>query len=338
MKRTPDDIRSAIDTTLSGASHDPTLFNRVVNASKGDTPPVKKKLTLSMALVLVLMLLTGTAIATTVVHGVTYFLTDRTTLPIEINPALLMTNLTQENTSQWLDATVQDAYWDGTEVSLTIRVTPKDPATPICLEFGIGADGESDDRIWFPDAEFTGTNMLVEDWLAGRSAIQLRDPNLTFTTEYEIVKHWYSLDYIHVPGDNAIILLLQFPVNDMTGGGQAIIHLDSVMMHPGDTPDAAHLRWEARQAGETEEAFLTVFLPALTDPFPEHECDFSGANCVTYAHCSICGRHNGELGKHQFSEATCQELSTCPICGITIGQLANHTYLNGTCKWCNKPE
>ena len=87
MTRTTDDIRNAIDTTLSGASHDPTLFNRVVNASKGDTPPVKKKLTLSMALVLVLMLLTGTAIAATVVHGVTYFLTDRTTLPIEISRA-----------------------------------------------------------------------------------------------------------------------------------------------------------------------------------------------------------------------------------------------------------
>ena len=57
MTRKPEDIRTAIDTTLSGASHDPTLFNRVVNASKGDTPPVKKKLTLSMALVLVLMLL-----------------------------------------------------------------------------------------------------------------------------------------------------------------------------------------------------------------------------------------------------------------------------------------
>ena len=56
MTRTHQDIRNAIDTTLSGASHDPTLFNRVVNASKGDSPPVKRKLTLSMALVLVLAL------------------------------------------------------------------------------------------------------------------------------------------------------------------------------------------------------------------------------------------------------------------------------------------
>ena len=53
MNRTPDDIRASIDTVLSGASHDPTLLNRVVNASKGDHPPVKRKLTLSMAFVLI---------------------------------------------------------------------------------------------------------------------------------------------------------------------------------------------------------------------------------------------------------------------------------------------
>ena len=100
MNRTPDEIRMAIDNVLSGASHDPTLFNRVVNASKGDIPPVKKKLTLSMAIVLVLMLLTGTAVAATVVHGVTYFLTDRTTQPIEINPALLNALRRQMHRSQ----------------------------------------------------------------------------------------------------------------------------------------------------------------------------------------------------------------------------------------------
>ena len=325
MKRTTDEIRNAIDTTLSGASHDPTLFHRVVNASKGDTPPVKKKLTLSMALVLVLMLLAGTAFAATVVHGVTYFLTDRTTHPIEINPDLLMSNLTQGCTSEWLNATVQDAYWDGTELSVSIHVTPKDRSIPFAMLYDIGLDGESFDTIWLTDADFNSNIMPVEQWRDGKTGILLCYPKVTLSIAGTEDTSWRSLDYVHIPEENAVVLMLQMPVNSLTAGGQMVIRLDSVLSHPGDALDAANRRWQAQEPGESESATLSVYLPAMADPVAIHEHDWLPATCVSPMTCKTCGRTEGGLGEHSFPPAYCNIVRTCPVCTYSYktGHIAN---------------
>lgn len=164
MNRTPQDVRTALDTVLSGASHDPALFNRVVNASKGDAPKVKRKLTVSMAFVLILVLMSGTVALAAAYRGVSWFLTERPAQPITIDPDQIMTNLTQESNSEWLDAQVQDAYWDGTMLSVSIRLTTKDAAYPFALEYDIGADGESFDRIWLSDAEDNPNQMALAEW------------------------------------------------------------------------------------------------------------------------------------------------------------------------------
>ncbi|MBQ8200392.1 MAG: hypothetical protein IJZ74_01350 [Clostridia bacterium] len=317
MTRRPEDIRIALDTVLSGASHDPTLLNRVVNASKGDIPPVKKKLTLSMALVLILILLAGTAFAAAAIHSVTYFLTDRTALPIEIDPNLLMSNLTQENTSQWLNAAVQDAYWDGNDISISIRISPKDTAVPFALLPDIGLDGESFDTIWLTDAAFHSNQMPVEDWLNGRSAILMDHPGITFQAADETVDTWYMLDYFHVPEENAVVMMLQLPVNNMTKGAKAVIRLNSVKLYPGDPEDAAVARLIAQQPGETESALLTVLLPSLNDPFPIHEHSWTDATCVTPETCIICGRR-GNWGEHDFQPGPGEKQKTCTICRYTL--------------------
>ncbi len=268
MSRQPEDIRRAIDTVLSGASHDPTLFHRVVNASKGDSPPVKRKLTLSMAIVLILALLTGTAaMAATAYYGVTWFLTNRYPTPAaEVDASRLMTSLTQASTSEWLDVSVQDAYWDGSTLSVTLRATTKDASVPFAMLYDIGLDGESFDTIWMQDAEHNANRMPVEEWLAGRTAILLQDPDIALTSGSTLVTRWTSLDTIHMPEENAVILMLQIPVSDLSEGASATISLNSVKLHPGDPEHKAEARLYYRTPDETEFAELVVEIPAMTTP------------------------------------------------------------------------
>lgn len=313
MNRTSQDVRTALDTVLSGASHDPTLFNRVVNASKGDVPQVKRKLTASMAFILILVLMSGTVALAAAYRGVTWFLTDRQLEPQEINADLLMPDLTQESTSEWLDAHVQDAYWDGTTLSVSIYLTAKDTETPFALEYDIGADGESFDRIWLSDAEGNSNQMALADWLNGRTAILLRDPEITVEAAGE-EKPWTSLDYVHELEENAVVMLLQIPVNDMTAGGQAVITLDSVKLYPTDGEDAATERWLAQQPGEIESATLTVNLPVLSDPVAEHTHDWTASTCVRRSTCTICGRTTGSLGEHDFQPGPDEGQYTCSVC------------------------
>lgn len=321
MNRTPQDVRTAVDTVLSGASHDPTLFNRVVNASKGDVQKVKRKLTASMAFVLIMVLMSGTVALAAAYRGVTWFLTDRQLEPQEINADLLMSDLTQASTSEWLDAHVQDAYWDGSMLSVSIRLTTKDAAYPFALAYDIGADGESFDGIWLSDAEGNPNQMALADWLNGRTAILLRDPKITVTTADKSVS-WTSLDYVHELEENAVVMLLQIPVNDMSVGGQAVITLDSVKLYPEDGEDAATERWLAQQPGEVESATLTVTLPALTDPAAKHTHDWTASTCVRRSTCTICGRTTGSLGEHDFQPGPAEGQYTCSVCGSSydIGQ------------------
>lgn len=317
MNRTPEQIRTALDTVLSGASHDPTLYNRVVNASKGDTPPVKKKLTFSMALVLVLMLLAGTAFAAVAARGVTWFLTERISQPVEIDPTLLLSDLTQGCTSKWLNAAVQDAYWDGATLSVSIYVTPKNKSTPFAMLYDIGLDGESFDTIWLTDAAGNSNTMPVETWRNGKTGILLCDPEVTLSICGSKDTTWRSLDYVHIPEENAVVLMLQIPVNSLSAGGQAVIRLNSVRSYPGDPENAEVQRWYAQKHGETESAALNVYLPALTDPIAVHKHDWLPATCVSPMTCRICGRTEGGLGEHDFQPEACNVTRTCPVCTYT---------------------
>lgn len=313
MNRTQQDVRTALDTVLSGASQDPALFNRVVNASKGDAPKVKRKLTASMAFVLILVLMSGTVALAAAYRGVSWFLTERTAEPLTIDPDLLMSNLTQESTSEWLDAHVQDAYWDGTLLSVSIYVTAKDAAYPFAMEYDIGADGESFDRIWLSDAEGNPNQMALTDWLNGRTAILLRDPEITVTAADESAQ-WTSLDYVHELEENAIVMLLQIPVNDLSQGGRAVIKLDSVKLYPDDDENAPTERWLAQEPGETESAVLTVTLPAVSDPVAAHTHDWTAATCTSRSTCTICGRTTGDLGEHDFQPGPEAGQYTCSVC------------------------
>ena len=77
----------------------------------------------------------------------------------------------------------------------------------------------------------------------------------------------------HIPEENAVVLMLQMPVNSLTAGGQMVIRLDSVLSHPGDALDAANRRWQAQEPGESESATLSVYLPAMAAPVAAHEHD-----------------------------------------------------------------
>ena len=318
MNRQPEDIRRAIDTVLSGASHDPTLFHRVVNASKGDSPPVKRKLTLSMAIVLILALLTGTAaVAAAAYQGVTWFLTERSPYyPLtKVDSNLLMTALTQASTSEWLDVSVQDAYWDGSTLSISLRATTRDASTPFALLYDIGMDGESFDTIWMPDAELNANRMPVEEWLAGRTAILLQDPDISFRSGSDAARSWHcAIDYIHVLEENAVIMMLQIPVNDLSEGASATISLNSVKLHPGDPEHKAESRLHYRTPDETEFAELVVEIPAMNDPYPEHVCEYTPATCVSPQICTICGRYEGWLGEHDFQPGPGENEETCTVC------------------------
>ena len=156
MNRQPADIRTAIDTTLSGASHDPTLYHRVVNASKGDDPPMKRKLTVSLALMLILTLLTGTAALATEMNIFSlqdFFdqlfsdgVFDGYPAPT-IDQSAVVTPVSQRHTSALVDVQVEQLYLSGEALYFTIRYTPKDANT---LLFGSGVtsiivDGEEKD-------------------------------------------------------------------------------------------------------------------------------------------------------------------------------------------------
>ncbi|MBQ4581433.1 MAG: hypothetical protein IJA83_12315 [Clostridia bacterium] len=143
MNRQPADIRTAIDTTLSGASHDPTLFHRVVNASKGDDPPMKRKLTVSLALMLILTLLTGTALAAGLnIAGVQDFFNLRHELTLkgmasgfeeafQINQQAVVRPSKQRHTSEIVDVNVKEVYCTNKAVYVFAIFTPKDESVII---------------------------------------------------------------------------------------------------------------------------------------------------------------------------------------------------------------
>lgn len=305
MTRKPEDIRKAIDTTLSGASHDPTLYYRVVNASKGDTPTVKRKLTFSMALVLILVLMTGTVAVAATYRGVSWFLTERENQTVD--PDYLMNILEQTHDSELLNIRVVDAYWDGAKLSMAINFAPKDAA----LSFALYCQHYED------QAEHVCRNEN-NDLLLNLFADDL--PSVTIGME-EAKPHHCSYDY-YFEEDGSITVMYGLPMNDMS---QPVNITDSLQVY-------------LRSTGVTEDVSLRCYLPVLADPIAPHEHDWEPATCVSPKFCRICGRTDGKLGEHDFTDATCIAPKTCRVCTVTIGTLSlHHQYgSDGHCLLCNK--
>ena len=305
MTRKPEDIRKAIDTTLSGASHDPTLYFRVVNASKGDTPTVKRKLTFSMALVLILVLMTSTVAVAATYRGVSWFLTEHENQTVD--PDYLMDILEQTHDSELLNIRVVDAYWDGAKLSIAINFTPKDAALSIdnyCYHYG----------------------QPVEHKCRNESADLLLDlfgdhfPNITAGTEVTR-PYCTSYDRYHEE-DGSLTAMIAFGVNDMSQPVAITLPFRTVL----------------RSTGEIEDTLLHFYLPVMADPIAPHEHDWEPATCVSPKFCRICGRTYGKLGEHDFSDATCIAPKTCHVCTVTIGTLSlHHQYgSDGHCILCGK--
>ena len=300
MTRKPEDIRTAIDTTLSGASHDPTLYNRVVNASKGDPPTVKRKLTLSMALVLILVLMTGTVAVAATYKGVSWFF-DTFKSEETIDPAYLMDSLEQHHDSELLNIRVVDAYWNGVELSMVFNFAPADPAADCVL--------------------------CSSTTLAHRcnDTAELRihtGEDINITTGTKITRpYWRS--YSHVTeADGSLSLMITFNVNDMSKPVAITLPVQTTV----------------RSTGATESALLHCYLPVMADPIAPHEHDWTESTCVSPKVCRICGRTDGKLGDHNFIRATCIKPSTCTVCGTEQGTLSLHHQYgdDGHCILCNK--
>ena len=269
MKRTPDDIRNAIETTLSGASHDPTLFNRVVNASKGDIPPVKKKLTLSLALVLILVLLTCTVALAAAYRGVSWFLTEQTCEPQTLDPDYLMNTLQQNNTSQRLNARVVDAYWDGKALSVAYRIRPANPDQIIALPCDT------------PTHEHYRSTADADIVLAMPEFINITIGN-KITRPLGGSTSWVYEE------DGAITIMHSFPLNSMN---------ESVVI---SLPISNTLAAD----GSEEFAMIHCTLPVMADPVAAHEHDWLPATCVSPMTCKTCGRTEGGLVTVGHNEVT----------------------------------
>lgn len=283
MTRTPKDIRRALDATLSGASHDPTLYHRVLNASKGDNPPVKKKLSLSLAFVLMLLLLTGNVALAAAWHGVSYFLTEQTCEPADLQPEYLMNAISQNETSQRLDALVCDAYWDGVTLSVAFRIAAHDPACTVILPC------ETPSHEHYRPQENADLLLRMPEFInvtAGSQIIQ--------TTKL-------AADWLYEE-DGTLTIMYSFPLNDMSQPVTISLPIAST----------------ARADGSEEFAMLHATLPAMVDPVSEHVHDWAPANCVSPMVCRICGRYEGGLGPHDFQPEGCNVTCTCTFCGYTL--------------------
>lgn len=298
MKHSPDDIKTAIDTTLSGASHDPTLYNYVVNASKGDTPTVKRKLTFSLALVLILVLMTGTVAVAATYRGVTWFLTERENKTVD--PDYLMDILEQTHNSELLNIRVVDAYWDGAKLSMAINFAPKEAG----LSFALYCQHYEDqaDHVCRNENNDLLLNLFADDL-----------PSVTIGME-EAKPHHCSYDY-YFEEDGSITVMYGLPMNNMS---QPVNITDSLQVY-------------LRSSGVTEDVSLCCYLPALTDPIAPHEHDWAPATCVIPETCTICGRTQGGLGKHNFQPEACNVTRTCDICTYTYEAMHTIDPDTGSC-------
>ena len=217
MTRRPEDICRAIDTTLSGASHDPTLYNRVVNASKGDSPPVKRKMTLSMALVLILILLTGTVAVAATYRGVTHFLSGSS-----YDPHYVIKPIRRYHTSHRLIVKVVDAYWDGSRLSVAYNIQSLDPDELVAMRCSTPSHAHYDYQAY--------AGIIVET------------PPYIIVTEGENISHTagYMIDWV-CEEDGSLTVMLTFQENAVSD--QLDFTIPIINVRDNKSPETAYLHF-----------------------------------------------------------------------------------------------
>ena len=215
MTRKPEDIRTAIDTTLSGASRDPALFGSVVNASKGDSPPVKRKMTLTMALILIL--LTGTAAVAATYRGVTNFLSDNA-----INPHYVMKPLRSYHTSHRLIVKVTDAYWDGAQLYVAYNIQSLDKDERIAMHCFSPHHAHYDYQAY--------ADIMVES------------PPYIIVTEGENISHTssYTIDWV-CESDGSLTVMVAFQENAVSD--QLDFTIPIINVRKNRSPESAYLHF-----------------------------------------------------------------------------------------------
>lgn len=283
MTRKPEDIRQALDTTLSGASHDPTLYNRVVNASKGDPPTVKRKLTLSMALVLILVLMTGTVAVAATYRGVTHFLTSH-----DYDRHYVINPLRSYHTSHRLIVRVVDAFWDGTKLSVAYRIQSLYPNEIVAMRC----------------TEPSHTHHTQQ----ANAGILVEHPPYIIITEGESIRHiqGYTIDWV-CEEDGALTVMITFQENTLSD--QLDFTIPVINVRNDNTPETAYLHFElpslpdpiAQHTHNWEPA--TCVSPKVCRICGRTEGDlgmhnFTGATCVAPATCRVCTVTIGTLSLH----------------------------------------
>lgn len=265
-ERKSSDIRRAIDAELSAVGRDPFLYQRVLNQA-AEAPERRRRprrLTAALILVAVVMLTTAVAVATNWL-GVKYFLTERNSVPVEVQEAYIVHPTQQSFDSERMDLQVGDAYWYadpfGDRLSLTLHADVKDSAKPFCIEIDIGTDGESFDMIWWQ-----GEIIPVAQWLAGRDGYVM---DISVKSSLGGRDYLQSVDYVHE--EQGVTLLLEMRnIPDLSEGAELTLMVSSNPIYPSaEDDDGYRIDWEDR-----EEVTLTVTLPPMTKG-PAKEIDWA---------------------------------------------------------------
>lgn len=216
MNRTPDDIRIAIDTTLSGASHDPTLFGSVVNASKGDLPPVKRKMHVALIMSLIL-LIAGSALAASFhIAGIQDFFKLRNELSLQglaseneetflINQRAVVRPSRQRHTSEIVDFTVKEVYRTNKAIYVFAILTPKAENTVIIPITSDPAQEPENDALLRSASRQKGTQVYT--------IFALQTLNIPGTSQSDIRSRYI---YQRRLDDGSIAVMASFPVDEIS--------------------------------------------------------------------------------------------------------------------------
>ncbi|MEG0126434.1 MAG: hypothetical protein RR816_10180, partial [Clostridia bacterium] len=159
-----------------------------------------------------LVLLGGTALALN--HfGVVYFLTQRVWMGNPVDETAVALPINQSCNSTMLDASLQDAYWDGETLSLTMSIAPKGDYA-FYTETDRGQDGENFDLIWWK-----GEILHFEEWKNGREGLMFSLPELKINGE----RANQSWDWVQ--DEQGEMMLLTGRATDMTSGADISITL-----------------------------------------------------------------------------------------------------------------
>lgn len=123
-------FRSLVDDRLSAVTMTPRQQADLLRRAHEEEQPVKRKLSVSLAVALVLTLLAATACAVVIRFGALDY-----NAQLAENPEYARHILTLDETydHEAFTMTLNDAVFDGSALSLTMNITPKEGAEPVFI-------------------------------------------------------------------------------------------------------------------------------------------------------------------------------------------------------------